>query len=66
MALVGAGMRSRMIGTILILFGYFQLNHATRGFYAGRLQSLALVLIVDATGIRNLGCPEVWSLDTLR
>lgn len=40
-----------VIGTILILFGYFRLNHATRGFYSGRLQTLALVMIVILLGV---------------
>ncbi len=47
--LVGAGCIG-IFGTILILFGYFQLNHATRGFYSGRLQTLALGLIVILLG----------------
>lgn len=50
MVLVGAGCFG-IFGTILILFGYFQLNHATRGFYSGRLQSLSLALIAILLGV---------------
>lgn len=50
MALVGAACFA-VIGTILILFVYFQLNHATRGFYSGRLQTVALFMIVILLGL---------------
>lgn len=50
MALVGAASFA-ILGAILILFGYFRLNHATRGFYAGRLQTLGLFLLVVWLGV---------------
>ena len=50
MCLVGAACGA-VVGTILILFGYFRLNHATRGFYAGRLQTLAMVMVAILLGL---------------
>lgn len=49
MTLVGAACFG-VIGTIIILFGYFRLDHATRGFYSGRLQTLAFFLIIVLLG----------------
>jgi hypothetical protein len=36
-----------LCGSLFVLFGYLRLNHATRGFYAGRLQ-LASALLIGA------------------
>lgn len=48
--LVG-GVCGAVFGVVLILFGYFRLDNATRGFYSGRLQTLALVAIVILLGL---------------
>jgi len=31
-----------LLGQLSVLFGYLKINHATRGFYSGRLQSFAV------------------------
>lgn len=37
---------SATFGFLFVVFGYFRLNHATRGFYAGRLQFLTGLAIL--------------------
>ena len=32
-----------LLGQLSVLFGYLKINHATRGFYSGRLQSFSVV-----------------------
>ncbi len=32
-----------VLGQLSVLFGYLRIDHATRGFYSGRLQSIAAV-----------------------
>ncbi len=49
LAMVGA-VALTVIGSIAILFVYFRLNLATRGFYAGRLQTLATLLLLALFG----------------
>ena len=41
-----------LLGQLSVLFGYLKINHATRGFYSGRLQSFSVVasVAVFATG----------------
>lgn len=41
-----------LLGQLSVLFGYLKINHATRGFYSGRLQSIAAVasMVVFAAG----------------
>jgi hypothetical protein len=35
-----------LLGQLAVLFGYLRINHATRGFYSGRLQSFSAVASV--------------------
>lgn len=35
-----------LLGQLSVLFGYLRINHATRGFYSGRLQSFSAVASV--------------------
>ena len=35
-----------LLGQLSVLFGYLKINHATRGFYGGRLQSFSAVASV--------------------
>lgn len=41
-----------LLGQLSVLFGYLKINHATRGFYGGRLQSFSAVasVVVIAAG----------------
>ena len=39
-----------LLGQLSVLFGYLKINHATRGFYSGRLQSIAAVASVAVLG----------------
>ena len=40
--LLGAG----LLGTLGVLFGYLRIDHATRGFYNRRLQTVTIVIII--------------------
>lgn len=40
--LCGAG----MLGLLAVLFGYLRINHATRGFYNRRLQTISIMIMI--------------------
>ena len=43
-----------LLGQLSVLFGYLKINHATRGFYSGRLQSFAAFASVAVFVIGSL------------
>jgi hypothetical protein len=43
-----------MLAELAVLFGYLKIQHATRGFYSGRLQSLAAAVALAVLGFACL------------
>ena len=43
-----------LLGQLSVLFGYLKINHATRGFYSGRLQSFSVVASVAVFAVGYL------------
>ena len=40
-----------VIALLAVLFGYLRLDHATRGFYSGKLQTLAAIEVLLILGL---------------
>jgi hypothetical protein len=40
-----------LLGQLSVLYGYLKINHATRGFYSGRMQSIAAVTSITVLAI---------------
>ncbi len=46
-----------LLGFLSVLFGYLKLNHLTRGFYSGRLQTLSIACVILILGL----CYFLWT-----
>lgn len=56
LVMVGFGVVA-FLALLGVVFSYLRLNHATRGFYSGRLQSLAIVCFIAILAV----CYFLWS-----